>query len=110
MKEHVYLIGSGNGLYKIGRTNNLVTRLATLQTGNPERLMAWSVQTDYPKVMEAELHRLNAQHRIRGEWFKLNYDQRQEIVQFFRDHPRTYRPCVCIGCSGGLVKPRLINA
>ena len=65
-----YLLGmEGSTLTKIGRTTDtLKARMASLQTGQPARLLPLlEVDGDY----EQDLHDRFAEHRGRGEWFDL---------------------------------------
>ena len=55
----------GTGRIKIGKTNDVPRRLATLQTGSPFRL-AIRATTSIP---ERELHRRFRRNRVSGEWF-----------------------------------------
>jgi hypothetical protein len=63
----VYFI-EGSGLIKIGYTENLRIRLASLQTGSPVKLnLLASIPGD--KLKETELHTRFAADRRHGEWF-----------------------------------------
>ncbi len=55
----------GTSRIKIGKTNHVPRRLATLQTGSPFRL-AIRATTSIP---ERELHRRFRRDRVSGEWF-----------------------------------------
>ncbi|MGA2257192.1 MAG: GIY-YIG nuclease family protein [Thermoguttaceae bacterium] len=55
----------GTSRIKIGKTNDVPRRLATLQTGSPFRL-AIRATTSIP---ERELHRRFRRDRVSGEWF-----------------------------------------
>jgi len=77
----VYVIGfedqQFHGVVKIGVTNNIAKRLATLQTGNPWRLevKALVYRTDAFQY-EAALHEYFDKQRMRmdGEWFDFGVD------------------------------------
>lgn len=61
-----------NGFIKIGVTENVTLRVATLQTGNPypiELLCKWHTSDPYDE--ERFWHNHLKQYRVRGEWFKL---------------------------------------
>lgn len=65
-----YLIQVGDGgPIKIGKSNDLASRLAALQTANPWELhvIGWHPRKGYR--FEGRLHVELAAHRIRGEWF-----------------------------------------
>jgi len=69
----VYIVEC-NGLYKIGRTSHLDSRLNAIQTATP-----FPVQLVYAipcpmkdREIEHALHVIFADHRVRGEWFKLS--------------------------------------
>jgi len=67
----VYAIEAvGAGLVKIGRANNVYERLFGLQTASGYPLRIINVVAGGSKT-ETELHRLFAEHRVRGEWFLL---------------------------------------
>lgn len=104
----IYIINAiGTNLYKIGYTGrNVVTRLASLQTGCPNKL-AITATLDGDETDEAELHRLVWQHHIQGEWFQLDTRALEGIVEngkrFIphqcstqRDSPHDVRP-LCRG-------------
>ena len=66
----VYFVQSGtDGPIKIGSSEDLASRLSTLQTGcaEPIRLLG-AVRVSDP-VVERRLHRHLSEHRLRGEWF-----------------------------------------
>src|SRR5687768_13972941 len=69
--ENLYLIKC-NEYYKIGIANDLQSRLASLQTGNPYRLMVIAC-FEFPNaaVVEKALHHKFAGVRKIGEWFLL---------------------------------------
>lgn len=70
----VYFIQAGeDGPIKIGRSRNVKARLASLQVSAPERLTLIAFYAA-PPVEEARLHRLLAEHRITGEWFRPHAD------------------------------------
>jgi hypothetical protein len=66
----VYFIKSGDdGLIKIGWTNDVDSRLATLQTGSPEVLSLLALVIG-AQADERRLHQKFAHLRVRGEWFQ----------------------------------------
>lgn len=69
----VYLIQAGD-LYKIGRTRNLLFRIQTIhsQLHMPIRILKlWVIK--YPNEIENLFHHMMSQHKIYGEWFRLDY-------------------------------------
>jgi Meiotically up-regulated gene 113 len=69
---HVYVIADGF-CHKVGIADNVERRLATLQTGHPNKLEVISVFT-FPTrhaalAVEREAHRRLDRHRVGGEWF-----------------------------------------
>ena len=56
---------------KVGRSNDVETRLAQLQTGNPRDLSVW-VKFPGTASLETELHRIFRDDRQRGEWFTVS--------------------------------------
>lgn len=80
----VYLmVDDQSGFVKIGRSKNPMEREGTLQSKKPEiHLFAiW----DAPKNVETQLHRQYAHKRKRGEWFKLNFLELDEIKRLMID-------------------------
>ncbi len=68
----IYFLRADNGLVKIGRTTNLEARLSTLRTHLPYELEVLRIiQSDRCKALEMEFHSRFASCRIRGEWFRL---------------------------------------
>ena len=87
MKNYVYFIQEGNThLYKVGRTNEPLTRLKQLQTGNPRRLKLYRAIEcrDLASAcrLELNLHKYLAGQKVFGEWYKINKKHIQEIVKF----------------------------
>lgn len=69
MADRVYLIRCQD-FVKIGFSNGTRTRLSTLQMGNPHELKIIAVLPG-GEEMEKDLHRRFAEHRHRGEWFRI---------------------------------------
>lgn len=74
-----YFIGGDVGAIKIGRTRNIIRRLAQLQSNSPIPLhvlglirMDGLVQflDDDPPTFEVMCHRAISEHRLWGEWFE----------------------------------------
>ena len=78
----VYVIRSDNGLFKIGVTNNVATRLAALDTASPVVLSVFAVlESNRARSIEAELHKRFTHLRKRGEWFSLGQDDLDFLVE-----------------------------
>lgn len=82
---YVYLmVDTTNNFHKIGISNNPSYREHTLQSDKPtiELLCAKEYPTrTIAEAIEAALHRVYANKRIRGEWFKLEPSDIDEIKQ-----------------------------
>lgn len=76
---NIYFIGSvGSMAVKIGKSNNPEKRLAELQTGHPHKLVLYAVVENVTPDYEMKLHRILAHIRKEGEWFELN----DELIDF----------------------------
>jgi hypothetical protein len=74
--DYVYVIAGTHGLVKVGISTDPVARLATLQTGSPDRLRIAFTAPGYGNAftIEQEAHVILAQHRVAGEWFNVTPD------------------------------------
>lgn len=82
-KGFVYVIRqSDSDLYKIGWTENadVTRRLTSLQTASSEELVLVGSFSASSRQTEAALHRLFAQQRQRGEWFRLTAAQIKNVL------------------------------
>lgn len=71
MQRYIYIIGAGDGLYKVGLATDVVKRLKQLQTANPLVLRVFHQHLTFaPMRMEALIHSLLADCHVRGEWFR----------------------------------------
>jgi hypothetical protein len=77
---HIYLIAHVvsdrlAGPVKIGITNSLGSRIATIQTGNPREVtIAFSFATPNREIaatFERAFHEVFGAHRLKGEWFDI---------------------------------------
>jgi hypothetical protein len=77
--ENLYLIKC-NEFFKIGIANDLQSRLASLQTGNPYPLVVEAC-FEFPNagVIEKALHQVFSGVRTLGEWFSLGND---DVIKF----------------------------
>lgn len=76
MNEIIYFVSEEpfSGMIKIGKTNdNINKRLASIQTGNPRKLVCL-MQIDRPKKYDYEklFHKLFSDRFIRGEWYSMD--------------------------------------
>lgn len=82
----VYLIEAENGLYKIGRSDNIEARFAELVCQSPVKL--WLTHTIYCtdyKRAESWLHQQFHKKRDHGEWFWLSGDEVEWLIEL-RDY------------------------
>jgi Meiotically up-regulated gene 113 len=75
----VYFISPDDGTVKIGFTTCLKSRLRSLRTAHPKKLMILLVVPG-TREDEQELHRRFSNLRVRGEWFKLDETIRDFIA------------------------------
>jgi hypothetical protein len=79
----VYLITNGDR-YKIGITSNLSQRLRQLQTGNDSKLSFVKVKSVRSRAIamsiESDIHRGCNAVRSNGEWFSLDGDLLQIVI------------------------------
>lgn len=71
---YVYVINcKGTDFYKIGMSKKRpLSRVSSMQTGCPFELdMIHMGVCDHYSLLEKELHKRYAKHKVRGEWFKL---------------------------------------
>lgn len=74
-QEYVYFM-KACGLVKIGYTNDLSGRLRSMNAHSPVKItIVRKFKTSYGCRDERFLHRLLAQHRVRGEWFRISDSQ-----------------------------------
>lgn len=77
---HLYLIiNTKNGSLKVGKTKNLVDRLAQLNTASPDKLMYEEIKESLGHL-EKGLHEKFKHLRKNGEWFEYS----EEIINYFR--------------------------
>ena len=69
----VYLIGSDNGLVKIGITKNIRKRFRALEKSSPVEIKIIGIKsTPDKRTLESELHDMFQSKRVNGEWFLLD--------------------------------------
>ena len=75
----IYFIS--NGTYtKIGKADNPEKRIKELQTGCPETLEIKLV-IDGDEEKENMLHKALNKYRVRGEWFKIDFEYNENIIE-----------------------------
>jgi len=81
-KKHccVYIINGNNGLYKIGMTSGLRSRLKILCESVPFKIdLVGIIKTEDHKKLESQLHVKFKNCRVKGEWFLLSDSDLEEI-------------------------------
>ncbi|MBT8458082.1 MAG: GIY-YIG nuclease family protein, partial [Boseongicola sp.] len=68
-RTHVYFMQAGEGAIKIGVSDDVWARMASLQTAQPEELKLIACLYCAPHV-ERTLHRAFEAYSLRGEWFR----------------------------------------
>jgi len=77
----VYLFHAENGLTKIGQTDNIEKRFASICHSSPiDVKKRYSCFVSNMGELERKLHRLFKKNRIRGEWFDLTDEQIQIAI------------------------------
>ena len=82
MKTILYVIKTKrHPIYKIGITDNIVSRLRLLSSNSPFPLMLYDVyrELNNPHRIEKMLHKHFNKENTHGEWFKLNDKQVKDI-------------------------------
>jgi len=70
---------------KLGKGNNPLKRLKTLQTGSADPLvLEGTIQTDEPFRVEKTLHRIFGAYRVKGEWFDIAERDERLLQVIFR--------------------------
>ncbi|WP_301121065.1 GIY-YIG nuclease family protein [Mycolicibacterium fortuitum] len=82
-RRWVYFIADGAGHVKIGYAVNVAARLAELQCGNVLPLKVLAILKGGCEA-ERALHERFAEHRVRGEWFRLA----PEILDYIASLPK----------------------
>jgi len=71
MRE-VYLIGTDDGLYKIGISNKSKRRIKEIRTGNPHNpQIIKTYLSEFPSKVETMLHNFYSSKHYDGEWYQL---------------------------------------
>jgi hypothetical protein len=92
---NIYLMLDENtGYHKIGRSKNPNKRERTLQSEKPTISLFYHCEV--PAKIESILHEKYKDYRVRGEWFDLDEEQINEIVEYLESKR--------IVCQGGTTK------
>lgn len=79
---YVYLIKAANGLVKIGVTRDINKRFSKIKSGSPIDVeLIGSVLTATGRELERRLHQEFEAKRIRGEWFALDDQDVNRILE-----------------------------
>lgn len=82
----VYVIGPAGGPFKIGIADDVQSRRSILNVGNPAHLRIWLAENLASEAdaieIEKALHYQYKDFHIRGEWFRLQEKNLQDIKQF----------------------------
>ena len=81
--DKTYIITDNNGLFKIGCTSNLKTRIKAIQIGNPNFIEFVAI-INGGKEVESELHKRFEEYKINGEWFSINEEQIYDVVKSYK--------------------------
>ena len=74
-RKYVYMVRAENGLFKIGTTNHLHSRVITLRSSSPVSVTLIRYSISYKSMLlESALHERFADRRSHGEWFRLSED------------------------------------
>jgi hypothetical protein len=77
----LYIIKAGDAI-KIGITSNFNSRIKSIQTGNPNKIIVLKTYYEDRKnieYLERKLHSINNHIRLNGEWFKFYDDIENDI-------------------------------
>lgn len=84
-QTYVYLFRSSDGLYKIGYSTNLRSRLSSIRCASPYNVeMVCSIPSGKAMKLESELHSKFETKRVRREWFALDDKDVDYIVDIAR--------------------------
>ncbi|MCA9932967.1 MAG: GIY-YIG nuclease family protein [Anaerolineales bacterium] len=87
--DYVYIIQMGRkNIFKIGKSNDPNSRLASLQTANPYKLKFLNIfSADNASAAEETLHTALYENKLEGEWFRLTNTEKNALasVSKFQD-------------------------
>jgi hypothetical protein len=87
----VYFIADGAGHVKIGYTVDVASRLNSLQTSTAFELRVLAVLKGGAET-ERQLHERFAEHRVRGEWFRLVPEILDYVAGIPKPEPKPVAP------------------
>ncbi len=89
----VYFLKAANGLYKIGITTDLKTRMASFRNGPVAIELLHSFEADNRLEAETKLHDYFAAYRRNGEWFELpeNYVEKVPYIIGYKNKTFLFR-------------------
>lgn len=91
MNKQVLYILKANDAIKIGITNNLNSRISSIQTGNPIKIIKYlTLISDCRKtiqLIEQTLHVRFKAYRLNGEWFNYHKDIDGHILRVLTEYP-----------------------
>ena len=79
MTDFVYIFRNAAGHRKIGVSNNPISRLNSIQTGNSEAV-AFEAHAECERAydVEAAMHAMFPHRRLQGEWFNITFAEAWE--------------------------------
>jgi predicted GIY-YIG superfamily endonuclease len=81
----IYVIGNNDNKQKIGFAKNVHTRLKTLQTGNPDKLILHhyvKIPENRVRILEKKIHNELSYKRLTGEWFNMSAQEAKNFLDF----------------------------
>lgn len=85
--DHLYVIGDGSGVVKVGRARDVGRRLREIQTSYPRDLLVLHVYYGAGRL-ESHVHRLLQSSNCRGEWF--DFGDRDAVAEVDKAVERAY--------------------
>jgi hypothetical protein len=83
-KGFVYIASCATeGVYKIGMSRYISDRERTLKVGNHDLSIFAYTQSNNPRKLEMMLHNIYSKKNLSGEWFELNKEEIEDLIQSF---------------------------
>lgn len=79
----VYIATDITGLYKIGMTNDIVSRFSSMKTSNTTLKLIDYFYSEKHKELEMYLHNQLKEFNIQGEWFNVEYDTIIKLINSY---------------------------
>jgi len=92
-QTQIYVARHEHGFVKIGKSDDPVSRISSLQTACPYQIRLFTTITvdgDW-SVVEAALHNAFDDQRLQGEWFDIKGNQLRDLVEIKSLDPETVR-------------------